>query len=135
MPLTASSLLSGWGRQVNPSEAARVLAVAATFDPRLNPPSREDSMARAQAWSLALDPDLTENDAIQLVIEHYRDHTTAVLPATVNAAWRIKRSQEAERSRSTLALEAQRSAAASAVPMPPEIKQALHKIIHKAIPE
>jgi hypothetical protein len=116
---------------VNPAEAARVLAVGATYDPRLNPPSREDSLARAQAWSLALDPDLAEADAVQLVIDHYRESTTAILPATVNLAWRRRKADQAERERSTRALTEQRSAAASAVPMPPEIRAAIHRIIHK----
>ena len=121
----------GWGRPVNPSEAARVLAVGATYDPRLNPPSREDSLARAQAWSLALDPDLNEADAVQLVIDHYRDHSTAILPATVNLAWRRRKADRAERERSTRALTEQRSAASTAVPMPPEIRAAIHSIIHR----
>lgn len=118
---------------MNPSEAAKVLAVAVTFDARLTPPSREDSIARAQAWSLALDENMSEADAIRLVIAHYRESSETLMPAMLNASWRRARQVEADREKANRALEEHRHAKAEAVPMPPELKQQIHTLIHREV--
>lgn len=112
---------------MNPSEAAKILAMAVTLDPRLKPPSVEDAQARAVAWASTLDDDLPPSVAERLVAQHYRESTEGLMPAHVNRAWRAYRKQmltaqreEAERRSVTLAKE-------TAVPMPPEVRAMLHQ--------
>jgi hypothetical protein len=119
---------------VTPSEAAKVLAVAVTFDSRLTPPSREDSIARAQAWSLALDERMTEQEAIRLVIDHYRESSDSLMPASLNKAYWRSREAGKERAITSDALDDHRRAMEVAVPMPPEIKQQIHRLIHRKVP-
>jgi len=119
---------------MTPSEAAKVLAVAVTFDARLTPPSREDSVARAQAWAMALDQDMTEQEAIRMVVEHYRRSAESIMPAMLNQEHRRTREQNAEREAATRILEQHRKAAEEAVPMPPEIREAINRLLHRKSP-
>ena len=108
---------------MTPAEAARILAVATTFDARLTPPSREDAAARALAWSEALAKNMTVDDAIRAVIRHYASQTTAIMPAHVNAAWRDRcRAEREEKERASI------TAVHVGVPMPPEIRAQLKAI-------
>lgn len=86
---------------MTPKDAAVVLALAATFDTRLTPPSPEDAKARALAWAAALDEDMTQDQGRAAVIEHYRDQTRSLLPADVN---QIHRDRAREHRASRLAL-------------------------------
>jgi hypothetical protein len=103
---------------MTPADAARLLAVAGTFDPRLRPPTPEDAEARSLAWAGALDADMSPEWAQRAVVKHYADTTEAVMPAHVNRAWRAHRRAEAEREASRRALDT-----VPGVPMPDEIRE------------
>lgn len=105
---------------MTPADAARVLAVAGTFDARLRPPSPEDADARAMAWAAALSPSMTPEYAQRAVVAHYADRTDAVMPAHLNERWKSYRARELDQEQSRRMLEAP-----PGVPMPPEVKAAL----------
>ncbi len=111
---------------MTPADAARLLAVAGTFDPRLRPPSPEDAEARSLAWAGALDEDMPPEWAQRAVVKHYADTTEAVMPAHVNRAWRAHRRAEAERAATQRALDV-----APGVPMPPEIREQIKALASK----
>jgi hypothetical protein len=69
---------------MKPSEAAKLLAVAAAFD------NRTVGETDATAWSLALG-DATLAEASAAVVEHYTTSTERVMPAHVVAAVRSNR--------------------------------------------
>lgn len=114
---------------MNPSEAAKVLAMAVTLDPRLKPPSVEDAQARAVAWSATLDDDLPLQVAERLVAEHYRESTDGLMPAHLNRAWRAHRKQALAAQREEAERRAITSAAAMAVPMPETVRQMLREAL------
>ena len=113
---------------MNPFEAATVLAVAATLDNRLNPPSVEDSQIRAKAWAATLDPDLPVDVARRLVTAHYRERTEAVMPAHLNKAWRAERKRLSDEQHSMSLMYEIAEASQVAVPMPAEIKAMIERI-------
>lgn len=76
---------------MKPEQAAVVLAMAATLDARLTPPSPEDAKARAVGWAHVLDQDMTVDEARACVIEHYREATASLMPAHVNRLHRDRR--------------------------------------------
>ena len=119
---------------MNPSEAARVLSVAVTFDARLKPPSREDAQARAAAWAAALDEDLPQQSAERIVIEHYRESTEAVMPAHVNRAWRQRKREALAQEREAAERRALTESAETAVPMPESVKYALQNMVRRSVP-
>ena len=102
---------------MTPEQAAKVLAVAGTFDARLTPPSREDALARAMAWAQALRADMPPDWAQQAVVAHYAEQTIPVMPAHLNVAWKAHRRAEADRAATRAALDA-----AGGVPMPDEVR-------------
>lgn len=110
---------------MNPSEAAKILAMAVTLDARLKPPSREDAQARAVAWSATLDDDLPVSAAERIVADHYRESTEALMPAHVNRAWRSYRKQMLAAQREEAERRSIASAAEAAVPMPDEVRAML----------
>ena len=116
---------------MNPSEAATVLAVAATLDPRLRPPSPEDAKARATVWAATLDSDMRVDKAQHLVSQHYKESTESLMPAHLNRLWRqwIKDTRSSE----LLAIELAdtRAREALAVPMPKEVREQLNTILRK----
>lgn len=111
---------------MTPDDAARLLAVAGTFDARLRPPSPEDAQARALAWSAALMQDMPPTFAQQAIVAHYAETTDAVMPAHVNTRWRAHRHREAEREASRRALDVPEG-----IPMPPEVKAQIKALLHK----
>lgn len=118
---------------MNIKDTIRLLAVAATFDQRLKPPTEADAQARAVAWHAALDNDMAPDHAEQTVIRHYAERTTAIMPADVNHAWReyrraIKQAEAAEQYR--LQIEA---AEAEACPPPPEVLLAMRSFRKRAV--
>ena len=115
---------------MNPVEAAGLLAVAATLDPRMTPPSGTDAEARAKAWAIALDDDMPPTWATRKVIEYYAEADRAVMPADLNKAWRIYRAQKAEAQRTRLMIEERKQQELRAVPMPPEIREKVRRMIH-----
>jgi len=110
---------------MNPEQAAKVLAIAGTYDQRLTPPSREDAMARALAWSQALRGDMPVDWAQQAVVRHYSDQTTPVMPAHLNTAWRTHRRAEIERTQQAALL----ATPTGVVPMPAEVKAEWQRIM------
>jgi hypothetical protein len=114
---------------MNPSEAATVLAVAVTLDPRLKPPSREDAQARAVAWSQTLDPDMDVKTAQALVAVHYRESTDGLMPAHVNRLWRERRRSMAEQKRLMLEARAATEADTVAIPMPEAVREQWQRVL------
>jgi hypothetical protein len=103
---------------MNPDDASKVLAVAATFDQRHRPPSDADADARSMAWAQALRPEMTVDYAIRSVVAHYQESTDSIMPAHLNERWRAYSREQADK----LALEAREMEAAKGVPMPPEVR-------------
>jgi len=114
---------------MTPAEAGRVLAAAAVFDGRLNPPSREDAAARAIAWAQALRADMPADWAMRAVVEHYGSQTSAVMPAHLNEKWRAVRRAEFDRLATARAVEA---ASGDGVPMPEYVKEAWRKALRSS---
>lgn len=115
---------------MNPVEAAGLLAVAATLDPRMTPPSGTDAEARARAWAIALDDDMPPAWGTRKVIDYYAEADRAIMPADLNKAWRIYRVQKAEAERTRLMLVERKRQEDLAVPMPPEIREKVRRMIH-----
>ena len=116
---------------MTPAEAATVLATAVTFDARLSPPSVEDGVVRAQAWAAALDHDLDVTVAREIVIDHYRNNTTCLMPAHVNEEWRrIRRNAWAAEmvDRRGTEIEQQRRVS---TPMPVSVREAYEAVLRK----
>lgn len=108
------------------NDAAKVLAVAATFDQRHRPPSEADADARAMAWASALNKKMPTDFAIRAVVAHYQDHTESVMPAHLNERWRTQHRLEVEREQQR-ALQSRRG-----VPMPPEVRAQILAFTRKA---
>lgn len=113
---------------MTPAEIAKVLATAATFDPRLKPPSAEDAQARVAAWSLALDPDMVSTWAQKAVVAHYATSDKALLPAHLNDHWARYVAHRAAELRQEEARRDRYYAEQVAVPMPPEVRASLREI-------
>lgn len=109
---------------MTPDDAARLLAVAGTFDPRLRPPTPEDAQARALAWAAALHSQMPQAWAQQAIIDHYSETTDAVMPAHINNRYRSYRAREAEKEASRRALEQPEG-----IPMPPEVKEKIRAFL------
>lgn len=109
---------------MTPDDAARLLAVAGTFDQRLRPPSPEDAEARALAWAAALHSDMPPAFAQQAIVDHYADTTDAVMPAHLNGRYRVWRHRESEKAASRRALEQPEG-----IPMPPEVKDKIRAFL------
>lgn len=110
---------------LSPQDAAKVLAVAATFDPRLRPPSPEDARARATAWASVLHERMTVEWAVRAVGAHYASETTMLMPAHLNAQHRLHRDREREEGqRAQRALQP-----ANAVPMPPAVRGQIQAVL------
>jgi hypothetical protein len=116
-------------------EAAVVLAVAATYDQRLRPPTEADAAARAAAWAEALAGDMPPDWARQAVVAHYSGSRDVVMPADLNGAWareRAARKALAAEQAQRLAIEQQR---ANAVPMPAEVRALIARVADRmAVP-
>jgi hypothetical protein len=103
---------------MNPDDASKVLAVAATFDQRHKPPTPEDADARSIAWAQALRPDMAVDFAIRAVVAHYQESTESIMPAHLNERWRAYAREKAE----LLEREARQREGTKGVPMPPEVR-------------
>lgn len=114
---------------MTPAEAATVLAVAATFDARLRPPTEEDSRLRAQAWAATLDLDMPVEEARALVNDHYRNFTDCLMPAHLNQLWRTRKRKLSESFHSELTMKSISAAEQVAVPMPPHVRQQLDAML------
>lgn len=101
-------------------EAAKVLAIAATFDPRLKPPSPQDARLRAEAWRAALIDAMDPRWAQDAVVAHYASSTEALMPAHLNRAWKSFREQQAMR---------KPIERGPGVPMPPEVKAQIEAVL------
>lgn len=110
---------------MNGQEAARILALASTYDFRLSPPSDSDALVRAEAWALSFACDLPVDFALQAVVDHYAETEKSITPSAINAAWKShKRKAGEERVRQEREAEPDQPA----VPMPPEVREQLRKI-------
>lgn len=106
-------------------EAGMVLAFAATLDMRLSPPTVEDGIARAKAWAATLATDMPVRFAVNAVRKHYAATTETIMPAHLNTVWRA----QSELDRGRRAVEAAR--AGQGVPMPPEVRARIQRILGK----
>lgn len=114
---------------MNPSEAAQILAVAVTLDPRLKPPTAEDAQFRAMVWAETLDPDMNPGVARRLVTDHYRESTTGIMPADLNRLWRQFRKDQMVLEREERERNAIAAADAMAVPMPEDVRRQLQEVL------
>lgn len=104
---------------MNRAEAARLLAIACTYDQRLKPPTAEDAQARSAAWAAALHPQMAPEWAEKAIVEHYARRTDMLMPAHLNDAHRAYR----DRQRATAQSRALQQA--TGVPMPAAVREAL----------
>lgn len=107
---------------MTPEEAAKMLAFAATLDPRLRPPSEADALARSQTWAMTMDSDMPVGPAIRIITDHYRESTTCIMPADINKAWRIQRREDKQQQAAIERAQQQAREEAAAVPMPEEFR-------------
>lgn len=110
---------------MNEHQASVILALAATLDVRMTPPSHADGAARSKAWAATLNSEMTPEFAADFVRRHYATSTETIMPAHVNEAWKVHRRQEAE------ALEREALTSGRGVPMPPEIRRQLDALMRK----
>jgi hypothetical protein len=103
-------------------EAAKVLAIAATFDARLKPPSPQDARLRAEAWRAALIDRMDPRWAQDAVVAHYASSTEALMPAHLNRAWKAFRESESMR---------KPIERGEGVPMPPEIRDQIQTMLRQ----
>ena len=73
------------------SEISKVLVIAMAIDPRLNAADQAQFVARVEGWNLALHETMTFEFARDFVGRHYASETDSLMPAHLNAAWRIER--------------------------------------------
>lgn len=116
---------------MNPAEAAIVLSIAATLDPRLKPASPQDAELRAKAWSATLDEDMPLAFARDGVTGHYAESDRGVMPADLNRAWRNYRRDRASSEREDRERHALMSAEAMAVPMPEDVRRKMKEILYR----
>jgi hypothetical protein len=103
------------------SEVAALLLAVKAVDDRV---TNDD--ARVQAWAAILDERVTFAHARDAVVAHYRRETRTIMPADVNAHAKALRDREHE------ATERAAITAGPGVPMPPEVRARLDKILGKA---
>ena len=108
---------------MTPNEAARLLAVACTYDQRLKPPSVSDAQARAAAWSAALHPQMPPEWAEKAIIDHYARRTDQIMPAHLNDA------HKSYRERQRTANQSRALQQATGVPMPSAVREALNRAV------
>lgn len=63
---------------MNQEQSGIILAKCSAFD------NRKPSLAVAQAWSEALDPSVTVQDALQIVVAHYAQSREWIMPVDIN---------------------------------------------------
>ena len=110
---------------MNAQEAAKVLALASTYDFRLSPPSDTDAIVRAEAWALTFAYDLTPEFALQAVVDHYSQTEKSITPSTINAAWRTHKRKAGEK---RIRQEREAELDQPSVPMPAEVRARLDEI-------
>ena len=107
-------------------EAAEVLALAATLDPRLSPSDPQTAITRARAWAAALKPKMTRDWAAKAVVNHYQQTTDYLMPAHLNQRWAAyERERWAE-------VESAQRATGRGVPMPDHVRQQIHALLGKS---
>lgn len=116
---------------MTPAEAAIILSIAATLDPRLKPASAQDAELRAKAWAATLDDDMPVAFGRDAVTGHYAESDRGIMPADVNRAWRTYRREKASSDRQGREMHAIMSAEAMAVPMPEEVRRKLQEVLNK----
>lgn len=110
---------------MNDHEAAIVLALATTLDARLTPPSKADAEARSKAWAATLHDEMPAAFAVDYVRRHYSTSTDTIMPAHLNEAWKQHRRVLAEQA------EREQLTRGRGVPMPPEIREQLDRLMRK----
>lgn len=96
---------------MTPSDAARILAVAAVYD------RRTIGNVEAQAWADALDG-LDPRDCAEAVRAHYRDSTTWLMPAHVRELVKARKRADATARHDAQVFAEIERAKANAVPRP-----------------
>lgn len=113
---------------MTPDNAARLLAIAGTLDPRLKPPTAEDAQARSLAWAAALHADMDPAWAQQAIVAHYAHETTSLMPAHLNTAWRTHSRNLRQRAHDLDARRRRAEEQRIAVPMPPEFRERIRSV-------
>lgn len=120
---------------MNPSEAGKVLAVAALYDARIRPADVDQAAMKAVLWAEALAPDMSAKWAQKAVAHFYKDQTDVLMPAHLNTAWKAHKRAESDRQASERQRQEIEAAEQAAVPMPDDVKRMLADIARKkAVP-
>ena len=104
------------------SEVAALFALIAFYDARV-----QFDEGKLEAWNLALDEDMPFDFAKSIIVNHYADLTTAIMPANLNEKWRIARRDYVKRDFNDKMAVEREQANSVAVPCPPDIREQLLK--------
>lgn len=78
---------------MKPSEAAKLLTMAAALDGRMRVQSMDEIQVQAQGWAATLDERITFEQARTLLVDHYANSREVIMPATLNQAFWARRRQ------------------------------------------
>lgn len=108
---------------MNKEEVSKVLLIAMAIDNRLNVSDKNLFVAKVEGWAMALSDSMTFEFARGAVGRHYANSTNTLMPADLNAFWRVEldRTKAAEK----MAEIGQKSPAKG---MPEEVRVYLRKL-------
>ena len=109
------------------NEVLVLLAMASTYDAKLNAPTDEERLNKARAWAMAIDNDLSFDVAKQIIIDYYSEHKALLMPADINKAWRARRAVENSKRRHA-ELMAELKPSGDKTGMPDELRKLLDEI-------
>lgn len=76
---------------MNKEEVSKVLMIAMAIDNRLNAADKNLFIAKVEGWAMALSDSMTFEFAREAVGRHYANSTNSIMPADLNALWRVQR--------------------------------------------
>lgn len=79
---------------MNKDEIAKVLIMAMGIDARLNAADQNAFIAKVEGWNLALASSMTFEFAREAIGKHYANSTDSIMPANLNALWKVERDKE-----------------------------------------
>ena len=79
---------------MNKDEIAKVLIMAMGIDARLNAADQNAFIAKVEGWNLALANSMTFEFAREAIGKHYASSTDSIMPANLNALWKVERDKE-----------------------------------------
>lgn len=113
---------------MNKQEVAKLLGTCAALDVRLARKNEVDQIALVQTWHGVLDADVSLNDALQIVKQHYSDSVDVIMPAVINKGWRIQKRSLAERKHTARMLDSAEQARSESTSMPDSVREFLTSV-------